>query len=111
MEANSDILVSKLDEMHSIPKMQQHYLIILRIIDRLEGRDGSTHYKNRHFFQSMKELEKAGWVKKRTKLNDNNKPSTYYELTGNGLKFNAMMMQHPEYKALWSMMKHKKVVY
>jgi hypothetical protein len=107
-ESKQQEILKLLDEVNAMTKTEQHFLVILRIRGKIPGCDSMDIYKDRQFFKCMNKLIAAKWVKKRISLNrKTNRYNSSYTLTSKGIKFNAMMMQHPIYKPVWDKMEHR----
>ena len=105
--AEQEELLEKLDNSGYFSKPEQYFLLSIRIKGKIEGWEGQGMYRSKRFYEAVQKLIDAGWVKKKVKLNENGKSSTYYILTGDGYSFNSLLMRHPEYIDIWKKLPHK----
>jgi DNA-binding MarR family transcriptional regulator len=98
--ANIDKIKEEFKNLGSVSKGEQHLIILLRMIGKSEGKMLRDYgiYKSIKFFNAIKNLERAGWIKRNyTYPNASRIAKVSFELTKKGKIFNSYLMEHPEY--------------
>ena len=99
-------LVDELKKSKSFTKTEQHLLIYMRLVGKVNGWKSQSDYvfSSARFYKGIKTLMKMGLVNKKQKI-EGGKFKSEYTLTRKGLSFNADLMKHPEYIQIWNNMK------
>ena len=103
-------MVKMLDDSSFFTRPQQYILISMRICGKITGQQAMSQYMNKRFFESIKPLIEAGWVRKHVNECENGRATSYYTLTPKGLEFNSQLMQHPQFRPIWNMLDRKIVM-
>lgn len=89
------------EKLNYMSKGEQHLIIALRMIGKTEGKTLRKMgiYDSPRFFEAIRNLENAGWVKRSYKKNSTcrSAPLSVFELTKKGKIFNSYLLTHPEY--------------
>ena len=89
-----------------LTRVMQQLLIIMRINGEIKRMNMLTSFKSSQFDVAIKALSDAGWIEKKLKYNDDNRPSTTYMLSRDGNDFVRKLAKFPGYHDFYEMFRN-----